>query len=237
LRHPVRIAPRATRIGASQLDVSPRTSVTNKPPDPRSAAKPITGAVKQPQKAASNNDGLGNRYLQSVDPFDWLMSIRFQADVWGTVGQWAGSVLTSVSVFLAIWILHRDKWRADRSHVANLVVWAERPISLSKELPFVRTIQLFNGGSEPVPAASVAFLKSKSLLVGRYINAEAGNSSIIPKDALVELTLKSETDAFTDARTLPYVRDPYGRVWRKDVSTGRIRRVRRRVELAGVHLI
>ena len=52
-----------------------------------------------------------------------LCIVRFE---WGTVPAWVSGVLSGASVFLALWIIQRDRAKDERAQVARLVVVNER---------------------------------------------------------------------------------------------------------------
>ncbi len=54
------------------------------------------------------------------------LPVAWQDIQWGTVPTWISGLLSSASLFLALWIIKRDRAKAEREQISQLVVIVER---------------------------------------------------------------------------------------------------------------
>lgn len=73
---------------------------------------------------------------------EMYVALPFPVEIWGTVGQWASSILTAASLGLAWYVILRDRRRVEREHVVKAMCWiegSETEKSYRKDAHFVNT--------------------------------------------------------------------------------------------------
>jgi hypothetical protein len=112
---------------------------------------------------------------------------------WGTVPAWVGSILTSVSVFLALLILFTDKKKDRRAMADSFVTWLELSgIQSGTDIKWSVDVHAFNAGSHPIPYAAVlspkddqgrdfTSIRLEDITFDTINNMPAANQSISPK--------------------------------------------------------
>ncbi|WP_411699024.1 hypothetical protein [Conyzicola sp.] len=69
---------------------------------------------------------------------------------WGNASAWFSSVLTSVSVLLAVLIIRRDKARSALVHADAFVVWADYIHVVGPEPKWLVDVHSYNSGDRPI---------------------------------------------------------------------------------------
>jgi len=124
---------------------------------------------------------------------------------WGSVPAWVGSILTSVSVFLAISILRSDRKRASRASAESLATYTEVDFR-DNQLVF----HSYNAGDKPIPYAAVLY-RGESRQESVLFRTDDGRATLEPAS---KATAKIPYD-FMQPRRHIYIQvvDAHGRVW------------------------
>ena len=156
-------------------------------------------------------------YFSLMNFWSWWSTIN-----WGNAPAWVSGILTSVSVFLAVWILRRDKRKEIRKSADNFVTWASFVIQRSGA---ERTTNLhvgsFNAGSTPIIRPYiVTFEPDFTLTVGRLGVSEGQLETVIYPGAQNRNAMGDHFN-ITPGNAFVQFTDSSGNTWRRDLVTNR----------------
>jgi hypothetical protein len=149
---------------------------------------------------------------------------------WGSAPAWFSSVLTSVSVLLALLIIRRDKTNALRSDADKFVTWIQYSAlthSTDNKTVWTATIHAYNAGSAPIPYAYLLVPTDKNDNPGGSMKEippmwDGGKFLFASDDAIKPSeSVKVSYDYLHDVdHDLFHVRfaDSKGRVWHRNVD-------------------
>lgn len=142
------------------------------------------------------------------DIWKWLTTLD-----WGNVPAWVGSILTSVSVFLAINILRGDRKKVKRADADSFATYPSvHTVGISKtnKMMFVR---FYNGGTRPFTFAQVNYRRGgqwqRVIATGKDvgINIAPPGASVTAESPLVEnVDLNDYYISFTDPSSMVWFR-------------------------------
>ena len=148
---------------------------------------------------------------------------------WGNVPAWVGSILTSVSVFLAINILRADRKAKRLAPAEAFATWHFWSFADSTELQPSWTIKAhaFNTGDAPIPFAMIG-ARRLTLEYEIQLFKKKGNNDIATIEPKEHIELDIQYD-FNPNIKLFYVRfkDAKGKEWIRMLASGRYMSERR----------
>jgi hypothetical protein len=147
---------------------------------------------------------------------------------WGNVPAWVGSILTSVSVFLAVNILRADRKRLRHAPADALATWHTTSIHVHPNKKDVHKVKVhaYNTGDAPVPFALLeAPMNTPEYELKLFKDSGGGLETVEPKEhLLIQLSYDFEPNM-----ELFYVRftDSTGKHWIRMLKSGKYISVRK----------
>lgn len=151
----------------------------------------------------------------------WLWGTWWPTIDWGNAPGWVGAVLTSGSLFLAVWILRADRREKRRAAADKLTTWWTKSTrEVSDAEPFGIEICAFNGNDAPI-AFVVAGGPWGAKWEEQWFNeADDPHPSPIAPAITYRVGGSSPTD-FNIKHFVLTFSDPLGKTWYRRVSDNR----------------
>jgi hypothetical protein len=163
---------------------------------------------------------------------------------WGNAPAWVGSILTSVSVFLAIRLFIGERFKRERAQADMFSVYLEKKYRKHRNKKVYESIlvHMYNGSDAPIPRATLYIRTRVNSAVASVVLQKASSQSLdrsVPSKLHFEqhVDLIGEPPFPPNARIYIHMRDINGRVWRKNMKTGRTKKLSEKYVLARSFLV
>jgi hypothetical protein len=168
-----------------------------------------------------------------TDGWNWFWGTWWPTITWGPAATWVGSLLSAVSTFLALRLIWVERDRRENAQAYLQTIRIKRDVK--EGLLEAVEVWLFNGSEAPLPAVSFHMrlrgrppIPARVVVMNRKVKLER---SIPPKSEVYEhmsLIIEKNPHFTEDSRIDIYFRDGNNRVWRKDMTTYKLKRVSER---------